>query len=123
MSAAPRRLQEAGHWRLPPVVSLHLKRVSFSVGTAHKTQAQETFLLRDLDLSQLAIGPHPDTHSMMYDLYGVVEHHGIRHRGYCIHRLVPTASTSPLLADSSSMTVWSRRQRARRHRLPVLSQR
>ena len=81
-------------WRLPPVVIFHLKRFGFSGGTARKVHAQVTFPLRDLDLSQLAIGPHPNTHSMVYDLFGVVEHHGSQHSGhytaYCFNQ--PAAS-------------------------------
>ncbi|XP_043188368.1 ubiquitin carboxyl-terminal hydrolase 11-like isoform X2 [Amphibalanus amphitrite] len=81
-------------WRLPPVVILHLKRFSFAGSTARKAHAQVSFPLRDLDLSQLAIGPHPDSHSLVYDLYGVVEHHGSQHSGhytaYCFNH--PAAS-------------------------------
>ncbi|KAF0314057.1 Ubiquitin carboxyl-terminal hydrolase 8 [Amphibalanus amphitrite] len=81
-------------WRLPPVVILHLKRFSFAGSTARKAHAQVSFPLRDLDLSQLAIGPHPDSHSLVYDLYGVVEHHGSQHSGhytaYCFNQ--PAAS-------------------------------
>ena len=69
-------------WRLPPVIILHLKRFSFANNTARKDYAQVAFPLRDLDLSQLAIGPHPGSHSMVYDLYGVVEHHGSQHSGH-----------------------------------------
>ena len=81
-------------WRLPPVIILHLKRFSFTGSSTRKAHAHVSFPLRDLDMSQLAIGPHPDTHSLVYDLYGVVEHHGSQHSGhytaYCFNQ--PAAS-------------------------------
>ena len=81
-------------WRLPSVLILHLKRFSFAGSTSRKTHSQVSFPLSDLDLSQLVIGPHPDTHGMVYDLYGVVEHHGSQHSGhytaYCFNQ--PAAS-------------------------------
>ena len=79
--------------RLPPVLILHLKSFSFAGNATRKTHVQVSFPLRDLDLSQLAIGTHP-SHSLVYDLYGVVEHHGSQHRGhytaYCFNQ--PAAS-------------------------------
>ncbi|XP_043234480.1 ubiquitin carboxyl-terminal hydrolase 15-like [Amphibalanus amphitrite] len=69
-------------WWLPPIVILHLKRFSFAGGTARKNHAQVTFPLRDLDLSRLAVGSHPNTYRLVYDLYGVVEHHGSQDGGH-----------------------------------------
>jgi len=72
-------------WRLPPVIVLHLKRLSFTAaGAVHKEHAHVAFPLRDLDLSQLAIGPAPPqaASSAVYDLYAVVEHHGSSQSGH-----------------------------------------
>ncbi|XP_037092293.1 ubiquitin carboxyl-terminal hydrolase 11-like [Pollicipes pollicipes] len=69
-------------WRMPPVLILHLKRFSFGGSTMRKAHGHVSFPLRDLDFSQLSIGPHPETHSLVYDLYAVVEHHGSPHSGH-----------------------------------------
>ena len=69
-------------WRLPPVIIFHLKRFSFIGGAARKSHLQVSFPLHDLDLSQLVTGPQTDTHSLVYDLYGVVEHHSSQQSGH-----------------------------------------
>ena len=77
-------------WRLPPVLILHLRRFSFAGSITRKAHSQVSFPPSDLVPSQLAIGLHPDTHGMVYDLYGVVEHHGSQHSGhytaYCLNQ-------------------------------------
>ena len=78
------------YWRLPPVIIFHLKRFSFSGTTSQKIDTRVSFTLHDLDLSQLATGPYSDSHSMVYDLIGVVEHHGGQNSGhytaYCFNQ-------------------------------------
>ena len=79
-------------WGLPPVLIFHLKRFSFADNTASKADAHVSFPMRDLDMSQLSTGPRSSTHSMVYDLYGVVEHHGSQNNGhytaYCFNQPV-----------------------------------
>ena len=70
------------YWRLPPVIIFHLKRFSSSGVTTQKMDTTLSFPLNDLDLSQLVTGPHSDSRRALYDLYGVVEHHGSQHSGH-----------------------------------------
>ena len=69
-------------WHLPRVIIFHLKRFSFAGNSMRKTHGHVSFPLRDLDLSQLAIGPNPRSHGLVYDLCGVVEHHGSQRSGH-----------------------------------------
>ena len=69
-------------WRLPLTIIFHLKRFSFTGGLVRKVNGHVSFPLRDLDLSQLVIGPHPHSHGLVYDLCGVVEHHGSQQSGH-----------------------------------------
>ena len=77
-------------WHLPPVIIFHLKRFRFSGITTQKIDTRVSFPLQDLDLSQLAADPCSGPRSMIYDLYGVVEHHGSHHSGhytaYCLNQ-------------------------------------
>ena len=99
-------------WRLPQVLILHLKRFSFAGRTSRKSHVQVSFPLRDLDLGQLAIGPYPDTHSLVYDLYGVVEHHGSQHNGhYTAYCLNQPAATWFFLDDTAVREVSAGRVR------------
>ena len=90
MSAEPRRLKKLDFWYLPPIIIFQLKRFSFTGNAALKTHGHVDFPLRGLDLSEMVIGPHPDSHDMMYDLYGVVEHRGCQKSGhytaYCFNQ-------------------------------------
>ena len=70
-------------WRLPPVIVLHLKRLSFTAaGAVRKAHAHVAFPLRDLDLSQLVIGPAAPRATAVYDHCAVVEHHRSSQSGH-----------------------------------------
>lgn len=64
-------------WKLPPILIVHLKRFHFTRrGTRRKITSPIRFPLTNLDLSSFMVGPTPRGQTPMYDLYGVINHHG-----------------------------------------------
>lgn len=75
---------------LPPVIIFHLKRFSFADNSVRKIQDHVSFPLRDLNLSQLTCESETSSHGPVYDLCGLVEHHGSHQTGhytsFCFNR-------------------------------------
>ncbi|CAG5125435.1 unnamed protein product, partial [Candidula unifasciata] len=65
-------------WRLPYILIIQLKRFSFQNFLLRaKVKKHIDFPIRGLDMSGYCVGLRPDEPKPVYDLYGVVNHHGL----------------------------------------------
>ena len=103
-------------WRLPDILTFHLKRFDMSARWREKIQTKVNFPLYGLDMSEWCHENMKDSNNHIYDLYGVVNHYGSMTGGHyiaackatpcgknghepCVAYAFPSPSTSQLPAD------------------------
>lgn len=67
-------------WKLPPILTVHLKRFKFDGKKFEKINDLVTYPIEKLDLSELAIGSQKDLPE--YNLYAQINHKGILQKGH-----------------------------------------
>lgn len=97
-------------WRLPDLLSIELRRWTFSTRWKRKIDALVSFPIEGLDLSPFLHRESPCSNTL-YDLYGVIEHHGslnVGHYTACYNVTACGPDGAEDMATTISRPRWAR---------------
>ncbi|CAD5115377.1 DgyrCDS4355 [Dimorphilus gyrociliatus] len=88
--------KEISLWRLPPILVLHLKRFNAGSMIRNKDERDINFPIGELNLGQyMRLSEAEQTEQAVYDLYGVVHHHGTLFYGHYASYVRLMSATDP----------------------------